>query len=548
MDPTVSDFPWLLAMIAVPAVGAAIVVALPRGRELLAKQLTLAVSLLVLVLAVLATVAFDTDGERFQLTTSVAWIPDFGVDFALGVDGIALVMLLLIGVLVPVVVGASWNETASGRRSMHAYFAWLLLLESMMVGVFAATDVFLFYVFFEAMLVPMYFLIGSFGGPRRQYAAVKFFLYSLVGGLIMLAAVIGLYVVSSGQLEHGTFAFDQLRQLDIDPDVQRLLFLGFFVAFAIKAPLVPFHTWLPDAGAEAPIGGAVLLVGVLDKVGTFGFLRYCLPLFPDASREFAPWVLVLAVAGILYAALLAMGQSDMKRLVAYTSISHFGFIALGIFAFTTEAGTGAVLYMVNHGLATGLLFIVVGMLIARGGSRQIRDYGGVAAKAPLLGGAFLIAGLASLALPGTNSFVSEFLVLIGSFPTRPVFTIIATTGMVLAALYILLMYQRTMQGPPRGVLLQESPSEAGPAQEPVHGGGGGGTATATATATVTAPRRTLRVLDLDRRELAVVTPLIALIIALGVYPQPLIALIQPAVSATMSDIGADGAGTGGSAR
>src|SRR3954466_12239501 len=532
MDPTVTNFPWLLAMVALPAVGAAIVAALPRGRDLLAKQLALAVSLLVLVLAVLATVAFDTHGPRFQLTTSVTWIPDFGVDFALGVDGIALVMLLLIGVLMPVVVGASWNDDIPGR-SMRAYFAWLLLLESMMVGVFAATDVFLFYVFFEAMLVPMYFLIGSFGGPRRQYAAVKFFLYSLVGGLIMLAAVIGLYVVSNSQLGEGTFAFDALRQLDITPGVQKLLFLGFFVAFAIKAPLVPFHTWLPDSGSEAPIGSAVLLVGVLDKVGTFGFLRYCLPLFPDASRYFAPYVLVLAVVGILYAALLAMGQSDMKRLVAYTSISHFGFIALGIFAFTTEAGTGAVLYMVNHGIATGLLFLVVGMLIARGGSRQIGDYGGVAAKAPVLAGVFLIAGLASLALPGTNSFVSEFMVLIGSFRSQPVFTIIATTGIILAALYILLMYQRTMQGPPRGVLLVEEDSE------PV-AAGGGSTAVAAgggSTAVLTAPRRTLRVLDLDRRELAVVAPLVALIIALGVYPQPLLNLIEPAVSATMSDLG-----------
>jgi NADH-quinone oxidoreductase subunit M len=327
-------------------------------------------------------------------------------------------------------------------------------------------------------------------------------------------------------LGQGTFAFDALRQLDITPGVQKLLFLGFFVAFAIKAPLVPFHTWLPDSGSEAPIGSAVLLVGVLDKVGTFGFLRYCLPLFPDASRFFAPWVLVLAVVGILYAALLAMGQSDMKRLVSYTSISHFGFIALGIFAFTTESATGAVLYMVNHGIATGLLFIVVGMLIARGGSRQIRDYGGVAAKAPVLGGVFLLAGLASLALPGTNSFVSEFLVLIGSFQSRPVFTIIATVGMILAALYILLMYQRTMQGPPRGVLLVEED-----AREPVRADG--------ATAVMTAPprRSALRVLDLDRRELAVVTPLVALIIVLGVYPQPLLNLIEPAVSATMSDLG-----------
>src|SRR3954464_13828630 len=286
MDPTVTNFPWLLAMVAVPAVGAAIVAALPRGRDLLAKQLALAVSLLVLVPAVLATVAFDTNGPRFQLTTSVSWIPDFGVDFAVGVDGIALVMLLLIGVLMPIVVAASWRDTSTGARSMRAFFAWLMLLEAALVGVFAATDVFVFYVFFEAMLIPMYFLIGSFGGPRRQYAAMKFFVYSLVGGLIMLASVIGLYVVSNSQLGHGTFAFDALRALEITPGVQKLLFLGFFIAFAIKAPLIPLHTWLPDAGAEAPIGGAVLLVGVLDKVGTFGFLRYCLPLFPDASRFF----------------------------------------------------------------------------------------------------------------------------------------------------------------------------------------------------------------------------------------------------------------------
>src|SRR5688572_1055473 len=449
-------------MIAVPAIGAAVVAALPRERDLLAKQISLGVSLVVLLLAVLATVAFDVGGDRFQLTSAVAWIPDFGVQFALGVDGIALVMLLLIGVLVPVVIGASWHDELPGGRSMTAYFAWLLLLEAFMVGVFAATDIFLFYVFFEAMLVPMYFIIGSFGGPRRQYAAVKFFLYSLVGGLVMLAAVIGLYVVSSSELGQGTFAFEALAELSIDPGVQKLLFLGFFIAFAIKAPLVPFHTWLPDSGAEAPIGGAVLLVGVLDKVGTFGFLRYCLPLFPDASRDLAPYVLVLAVAGILYAALLAMGQSDLKRWVSYTSIAHFGFIALGIFAFTTEAGTGAVLYMVNHGIATGLLFLVVGMLIARGGSRLVGDYGGVATQAPLLAGTFLIAGLASLALPGTNSFVSEFLVLIGSFPTRPVFTVLATVGIILAALYVLLVYQRTMHGPPRGVLLETPPETAAP--------------------------------------------------------------------------------------
>ncbi|MGY1782345.1 NADH-quinone oxidoreductase subunit M [Geodermatophilus sp. SYSU D01036] len=536
-----SDSLLLVAMLVVPAVGAAVVAALPKTSTALARQLALGVSLVVLLLAVLATVAFDPDGDRFQLTTSVPWIEGFGVDFALGVDGIALVMLLLVGVLVPVVVLASWRDEPTSRRSMRTFFAWLLLLEACMVGVFAATDVFLFYVFFEAMLVPMYFIVGSFGGPRRQYAAVKFFLYSLVGGLVMLAAVIGLYVVSEAAGD-GTFAFESLRQLDIDPAAQRLLFLGFFVAFAIKAPLVPLHTWLPDAGAEAPIGGAVLLVGVLDKVGTFGFLRYCLPLFPDASREFAPLVLVLAVAGILYAALLAMGQSDMKRLVSYTSIAHFGFIALGVFAFTTEAGTGAVLYMVNHGIATGLLFLVVGMLIARGGSRLVGDYGGVAARAPKLAGVFLIAGLASLALPGTNSFVSEFLVLIGSYPTRPVFTVLATVGIILAALYVLLLYQRTMHGPPRGVLFPADDEPAAAPAAPAAPVGGAHGATATLTAPAPAARVTARLRDLTRRETAVVAPLVALIIVLGVYPQPLIRLIEPAVAATMSDVGADPAG------
>ncbi|MBA3249209.1 MAG: NADH-quinone oxidoreductase subunit M, partial [Geodermatophilaceae bacterium] len=380
-------------------------------------------------------------------------------------------------------------------RSPKAFFGLVLLLEVFMIGVFAATDVFLFYVFFEAMLVPMYFIIGSFGGPRRQYAAMKFFLYSLVGGLLMLASVIGLYV-SSGT---SSFAFTDLLGHVPNGATQKWLFLGFFIAFAIKAPLFPFHTWLPDAGAEAPAGGAALLVGVLDKVGTFGFLRYCLPLFPDASKFFAPRALVLSVVGIIYGALLAMGQSDMKRLVAYTSIAHFGFIGLGVFAFTSQAGTGAVLYMVNHGISTGALFLIVGILIDRGGSRLIGDYGGLAKIAPVLGGAFLIAALSSLALPGTNSFVSEFLVLLGSYTTQPVFAIIGTAGVILAALYILLMYQRTMHGPPNP--------------------------------------RLAKVRDLDKRELAVLGPLIALIIVLGVYPKPILDIITPAVEATMSDLG-----------
>src|SRR5262249_27022937 len=350
------------------------------------------------------------------------------------VDGIALVMLGLIAVIVPLVILYSWNETTEtetgvpSKRSSGVYFALLLSLQGMMIGVFAAAAVFLFYVFFEVMLVPMYFLIGSFGGARRQYAAVKFFLYSLVGGLFMLAAVIGMWVLGGH-----TFDWATLTSVDFSTTAQRWLFLGFFLAFAIKAPFFPFHTWLPDAGGAAPAGAAALLVGVLDKVGTFGILRYCLPLFPEASRYFAPLALALALVGIIYAALLAVGQNDLKRLVAYTSVAHFGFIGIGIFAFTTQAGSGAVLYMFNHGLATGLLFLVIGMLVARRGSAMVGDFGGAGRYVPVIAGVLFFAGLASLALPGTAPFVSEFLVLIGTFTVNQTVAVIATTGIILAA-------------------------------------------------------------------------------------------------------------------
>ena len=456
----------LLALLLLPLVGAAAVA--PMGRNPRTAKLTaMAVALAELVLTIVVWFSYSTgaasSGTRFQLESSVEWIPAFGVHFALGIDGIALVMLALIAVLVPIVLGYSWNEKLPEGRTAAGLFSLLLATQGLLVGVFAATDVFLFYVFFEAMLVPMYFMIGRFGGPRRQYAAVKFFLYSLLGGLIMLASVIGLFVVSGEQLGAGTFTWADLQRMaaNVPESTQVWLFLGFFVAFAIKAPLVPFHTWLPDAGAEAPIGAGVLLVGVLDKVGTFGFLRYCLPLFPLASRDLAPLVLTLAVIGILYGALLAVGQADMKRFVAYTSVAHFGFIALAIFAFSSQAFAGATLYMVNHGISTGMLFMIVGLIIARGGSRLVSDYGGVYKVAPLLAGLFLLAGLSSLALPGTNSFVSEFLVLLGSYPREPVFTILATVGIIFAALYILWTYQRTMQGPLRGAAVLGALERAG---------------------------------------------------------------------------------------
>jgi NADH-quinone oxidoreductase subunit M len=422
-----------------------------------------------------------------------------------GVDGIALVLIALSAVLVPVVVLASWDDVdelqARGRRSASTFFALVLTLEAAMIGVFASLDVFLFYVFFEAMLIPMYFLIGSYGGPQRAYASVKFLLYSLFGGLLMLAAVIGLYVLASQHLPGGgTFDFTLLRQLNISNGTEKLLFLGFFIAFAIKAPLFPFHTWLPDAGAESPIGGAVLLVGVLDKVGTFGLIRYCIPLFPDASRYFAPLVLALAVVGIFYGALLAIGQRDMKRLVSYTSVAHFGFIALGMFALTSQGGTGAVLYMVNHGLATGALFFVVGFLIRRRGTRNVDGYGGMFQVTPLLAGCFLIAGLAALSLPGLSTFVSEFLVLVGTFTRYRALAIVATVGIVLAAIYVLYLFQRTMTGP------LKVPELRG-------------------------------VRDLSVRESFALAPLLALIIALGIYPKPLLDTIRPSVTATYQQAG-----------
>ena len=506
-----SGFPWLTVLGVVPLAGAAVIGVLPRHRELLAKQVALLTSLVTLGLTIAMCAAFKAGGSRFQFVQSHDWIRAFGVKYAVGVDGIALVLIALIAVLVPVVLLASWDDAdaelplagsdapVARGKSVKAFFSLLLVLETMMIGVFAATDVFLFYVFFEAMLIPMYFLIGSYGGPRRSYAAVKFLLYSLVGGLLMLAAVIGLYVVSTSQ-GPGTFDFTALSKLDISHPVQLALFSGFFVAFAIKAPLFPFHTWLPDAGAEAPVGSAVLLVGVLDKVGTFGFLRYCLPLFPSAARTLAPYVIVLSVIGILYGALLAMGQKDLKRLVAYTSVAHFGFIGMGCFAFTTQAGTGAVLYMVNHGLSTGALFMVIGFLVVRGRSRLLSDYSGIAKVAPVLAALFFVSGLSSLALPGLSTFVSEFLVLVGTFTRYKVAAVFATVGIVLAALYILLAYQRTMQG------------------------------------VLSAAHE--RMQDLRFREVAALAPLIALMVFLGFYPKPLTDVIKPAVSFTMQDVGA----------
>jgi NADH-quinone oxidoreductase subunit M len=500
----VSDFPWLTALGVAPLVGAAVTMAVPRSRPAIAKQVALLAALVVLGLTVVVALGFDAAGDRFQYVEEHRWIPQFGVSYALGVDGIALVLIALTAALVPILILASWNDAeevtagdAARDASPAAYFAMILVLESMTIGQFAATDVFLFYVLFEAMLVPMYFLIGRYGGPQRSYAAAKFLLYNLLGGLIMLVGVISLYFVGPGGEK--AYLFETLVATDLDAATQKWLFLAFFFAFAVKAPLWPLHTWLPDAAAESTPGNAVLLTGILDKVGVFAMLRLCLPLFPDASRFFGPVAVGLAVVSIIYGALLAIGQNDIKRLIAYTSVSHFGFIVLGIFAMTSQAQAGSTLYMVNHGFATAGLFLIAGFLITRRGSRMVEHYGGVQKVAPILAGTFLFSGLANLSLPGMSTFVSEFLVFVGTFTRYQVAGVVATAGMVLAALYVLILYQRTMTG------------DVKPGNENTP--------------------------DLHARELLVVAPIIAAILALGVYPKPVLDVINPAVDRTLSDVG-----------
>ena len=393
---------------------------------------------------------------------------------------------------------------------MHVYFALTLAVESMVLISLVSLDILLFYVFFEAMLIPMYFLIGGFGGRERSRAAVKFLLYNLFGGLIMLAAVVGLYVAtaSSDAFDAGTFDLRAIvaavasGDFVMNPMIMHLLFGGFMFAFAIKAPLWPLHRWLPDAAVEATPASAVLMMAIMDKVGTFGMIRYCLTLFPDSATYFSPLIITLAVIGIIYGAVVAIGQTDVMRLIAYTSISHFGFIILGIFVMTSQGQAGSTLYMVNHGISTAALFLIAGFLVSRRGSRLISAYGGVQKVAPVLAGTFLVAGLATLSLPGLAPFISEFLVLIGTFTRYPVFGVLAASALVLSAIYILWTYQRLMTGPTPESL--------------AHGDS--------------------RLTDLRPRELVVVAPLIALLLVLGVYPKPALDVIDPAVTHTLTTI------------
>ncbi len=495
-----ADMNLLTLSMFLPLLGTAALAFTPKTNVLLTKQIALATTVLVALVGILMTVKFDFNTTGFQFVEKYQWIPAFGINYALGVDGIALVLILMSVLLTPIVVIAGWNESEGGRWSAKTFYSLILVLETMMIGVFASTDVFLFYVFFEAMLVPVYFLIGGFGTGERAAAAVKFLLYSLFGGLLMLASIIGIFVMST-RYGNRTFDITTLAGLNtvLTPMMENVLFLGFFIAFAIKAPLWPLHTWLPDAAKSATPGTSVLLLGVLDKVGTFGMIRYCLTLFPNASKTFTPLIITLAVISIVYGAFLAIGAKDIKRLIAYTSISHFGFITMGIFAMTTQGHSGATLYMFNHGFSTAALFLVAGFMISRRKSSTISDFGGLQRVTPIMAWSFFIAGMSSLALPGLSSFVSEFLVLVGTFTRYPVAAVIATFGIVLAALYILIPVQRALHGPTT------------PGNENLS--------------------------DLTLREKIAIAPVIAVIVILGFYPSPILKIINPAAANVISQQG-----------
>ena len=510
--------PWLTILALLPAAGAVLLIF--TGVKV-AKQVALVVSLITFAFALIVATRFRIGGGM-QLVEQAPWIKPLGAYYALGLDGLGLTLVLLVVIITPVVIIASWRDfdqpaesvegspaadtgstgaaTIAPKYDSRVFFALVLAVQSCALYLFLATDVFLFYVFFEVILVPMYFLIGGFGpGPRRTYAAAKFLIFGLLGGFVMLASVIGLYV-QSARAGEPSYLLSTLSQLDFGTGTGRWLFLGFMFAFAIKAPLVPLHTWLPDAAEESTAGSATMMVGVMDKIGTFGMIRFCLGLFPEASQWATPVVLVLATISIVYGAILAIGSRDIMRFIAYTSISHFGFIVLGIFAFTTQSLTGSTLYMLNHGMATAALFVMAGYLIKRRGSRDMNAYAGVDRVAPVLAGLLLFAGLNTLSLPGLASFVSEFMVLAGTFSRHPAYAVISTLAIVLAALYILIMYQRTMTGP--------VPADV---QE--------------------------KVTDLNGRERLAMAPLVLLILLLGVFPKPMLSIIEPATQATLQHVG-----------
>ncbi len=474
------DGKLLTILLLIPTLGAGLLALLPRENARLVRLTAMVVTVAGFLISVFLFVWFDSTGADMQYVENVPWFRAGGINVAyhVGIDGISLLLVLLTTFLMPLAVLGSWSIT----KNLKWYMVSMLLLETGMLGVFVSLDLILFYVFWEVMLLPMYFLIGIWGGERRIYAAVKFFIYTMSGSLLMLAGIITLYFYNKAESFDLVGIVDRLAagQIRFSPTVEHLLFLAFFLAFAIKVPLFPFHTWLPDAHVEAPTAGSVILAGVLLKMGTYGLLRFCLPLFPQASLSFAPYIAVLAIIGVIYGALVAMVQPDVKKLVAYSSVSHLGLVVLGIFAFNLPAIEGATYQMLNHGISTGALFLLVGMIYDRRHTRAIADFGGLAHVMPVYSVFFMIMLLSSIGLPGLNGFVGEFLILQGTFLQSTAQAALAALTMILSAVYMLWMYQRMFLG------------------QVTHDSN-------------------RKLLDLDRREIALLIPLVLLAVWMGVY-------------------------------
>ncbi len=484
---TSTSFPVLNVMIIIPAIGAVIVAFLPKSRPEIVRMIGVLFAATSGAITLWVAVNFEKTTSGFQFETSFNWIESLGISWHVGVDGISLFLLVLSGLLFPLALVA-----VNPHHNEKAYTAWILMLMSGTLGVFVALDLFGFFVMFEIVLVPMYMLIGGWGYANRVYAATKFFLYTMFGSALMLVAIVTLVALHNADTGVLTFDLVTLGEWQgLSEGTARWLFLAFALAFAIKVPLFPVHTWLPDAHTEAPTAGSVILAGVLLKMGTYGFLRFGLFLFPEASVYFAPFIVTLAVIGIIYGAIAATMQTDLKRLVAYSSVAHMGFIVLGIFALTTQALTGGVIQMINHGISTGALFLLVGMIYERRKTRQISELGGLQKSAPILAGIFTVVMLSSIGLPGLNGFVGEFLILIGSFEAFQWWTVVATSGVILAALYLLWAYQRVFHGEPKG--------------------------------------DNAKMPDIKLSEALVMAPLLVWIVFFGVYPKPLIDRVEPAV-------------------
>jgi len=495
-----STMPLLTLSWVLPLAGAVVLLVIGNAdgrRDGAMRWLALLFSLATFALTIGLWMAFDAKSPDYQLVERHQWIPAFGIEYYVGIDGISLLLIVLTGFLTPIALLSSWESV---EKKVKEFSIFILLLEAAMIGVFLSLDLFLFYVFWDAMLIPMYFLIGIWGYDQRIYAAFKFMLYTMAGSVLMLVAILTLAYLHS-EANGGAYSFDlvKLQALQMAPQTQNWLFLAFALAFAIKVPLFPFHTWLPDAHVQAPTAGSIILAGVLLKMGTYGLVRFAFPLFPAAAVTFAPWIAVLAVIGIVYGALVAMVQPDMKKLVAYSSVSHLGFVVLGICAMNVQGVQGAVYQMLAHGISTGGLFLIVGMLSDRRHTRLISEFGGLKNVMPRLTAAFLIITLASIGMPALNGFIGEFLTMLGAFLWDPRFVVAAGLGVILSAVYMLWMFQRVYLG---SVTNEEN--------------------------------ETLQ--DLKPREWASVIPLCALAIVMGVFPTIFLKPMEPAVQRLVAQV------------